>query len=103
MKTLPVVIAVIVVTIAVFYFSKPTDNRCRDEALSIVAAETVQVPGYGDPSKTQTLTDQPQSDKILIKDKFLWKEVMYVYPQSVRKIGTAYLGSFHPGKSSKEP
>jgi len=98
MRGLLIFLVILVVAAALFYLTKPTDSQCRTEAMKIVSQDLIKVPGYSDPNPTNTLTSGPQVDKILIKDYVLWKDVSYIYPGSVRKVGKGYLGKFHPEK-----
>ena len=96
MKFIGVTGIVIAVLIAVFYFTKPSDDRCRTEALKIVSGDMIKIPGYSDPNVANALTGPPEPDKILINDRFLWKDVSYVLPSTVKHVGKGYLGRFHP-------
>ncbi|MES1219789.1 MAG: hypothetical protein ABUT20_30090 [Bacteroidota bacterium] len=98
MKYFTITLIVLVIIGSLFYFTKPNDNRCREEAIKIVSTDMVKVPGYSDPNASIALPSAPENDKVVIKDKVLWKEVSYIYPGSVKKLGNAYLGYFHPGK-----
>jgi hypothetical protein len=98
MKVISIIAILVVVLVAVFYFTKPSDERCRTEASKIVSGDMIKVPGYSDPNTTNILPGAPQPDKILITDRFLWKDVSYVLPSTVRHVGKAYLGSFHAQK-----
>lgn len=98
MKPLVIIIIILLAVGGLFYFSKPTDTRCREEAMKIVTGDLVKVPGYSDPGTNNTLSSSPQPDKIVIKDHVLWKDISYIYPGSVKKIGKAYLGNFHVEK-----
>jgi len=98
MKGLLVFLILLVVAAGVFFFTKPADSVCRAEAIKIVSQDLIKVPGYSDPNPANTLPPGPQTDKVLIKDYVLWKDVSYIYPGSVRKVGKGYLGNFHPEK-----
>ncbi|MGC4038318.1 MAG: hypothetical protein QM764_20310 [Chitinophagaceae bacterium] len=98
MKSLTVVVVIIAAILSTFYFSKPSDIRCRDAAMKIVTNDLTKVPGYSDPNAVNISGATAESDKVLISDRVLWKDISYVYPSSVKKIGTAYLGSFHANK-----
>jgi hypothetical protein len=100
MKPITIIVAIGLIVLAVFYFTKPSDDACRTEAMKIVSADIAKVPGYSDPNATAALPAVPQADKFLITDRFLWKDISYVYPTTVKKIGKGYLGSFHPSQSS---
>ena len=98
MRRLLVFLILLVVASAVFFFTKPADSLCRAEAIKIVSQDLIKVPGYSDPNSANESSSGPQTDKILIKDYILWKDVSYIYPGSVRKVGRGYLGNFHPEK-----
>lgn len=102
MKSLVIVIAIVVVILGIFLFTKPSDESCRSEAMKIVNADLPKVPGYSDPNAAATLPATAQADKLLITDRFLWKDISYVYPSTVKKIGKGYLGSFHPIAANKQ-
>ena len=96
MKFLSTLTILIVILTAVFYFSKPADDLLRAEAMKTVNGDMIKVPGYSDPNVANAQSSPPQPDKIIIRDRFLWKDVSYVLPSTVMHVGKGYLGSFHP-------
>ena len=101
MKPVTIIIVILLVVLAVFFFSKPSDKECRAEAMKIVNVDMTKVPGYSDPNAANALPDLPQPDKFLITDRILWKDISYVYPSTVKKIGKGYLGAFHLSRITK--
>ena len=102
MKYLLTTLIILLVTGSIFYFTKPSNQRCADAAMKVVDADSYKVPGYSDPNNVETKNATSFSpDNLAIDDKFLWKKVSYVYLSEVKTIGYAYLGSFHKARSKK--
>jgi hypothetical protein len=101
MKAALYIVITLIVVSGVFLFTKPSDEACRNAAMKIVNGDLPKVPGYSDPNAANSLPVFAQPDKLLISDRFLWKDISYVYPSTVKKIGKGYLGSFH-ALSAKE-
>ncbi len=94
MKAFNIVILVLLIVAAVFFFGKPSDAECIAKGKEVVNGGGFVIPGYSNPSDKNT-SGPINTESLLIKDKFLWKEVDYIGKGEIRTIGYAYLGAFH--------
>ena len=102
MKAFTTIILILIVIAGIFFFSKPSDSDCISKGKSFVDARTlVTVNGYENPMY-ENVKGQTPTDQIIVKDKFLWKEVDYIGKGEIRTVGYAYLGAFHAVKNDRK-
>lgn len=87
------VLAIIVFVVA----SKPDYDECMQQGKQIAERRIAsKYPGYlnvADTTLDSAALHAPQ--KIIVTDRFLFKEVSYSWNGKVQLLGKAYLGSFH--------
>ena len=98
MRAFNIVILFLLAVAAVFFFGKPSDDVCIVKGKEAVIGGAFVIPGYSNPSDKNT-SGPINTESLLIKDKFLWKEVDYIGKGQIKTIGYAYLGSFHIAKN----
>ena len=102
MKAFSTIIVILLIAAAILFFTKPSDKECMVKGKAVVdAGELAVTPGYDNPMYQNT-KGQTAPENILVKDKFLWKEIEHIDKAEIKTIGYAYLGSFHPVKGEKK-
>jgi hypothetical protein len=102
MKALRILIIILLIIAAVFYFTKPTDAECRAKVKPTIDARALSItPGYDNPMDEST-AGKAAADAVRVRDKFFWKEVEYTSKGEVKTVGYAYLGTFHPVEKEKK-
>jgi len=96
MKLSYVILIVVIIIVAVGFFSKPSNEFCVEKAKENIAAFNGSVPGYNNPLNPESRSGSDmRPDQIMILDRFLWKEVRFASSSNVRLVGYAYLNKFH--------
>lgn len=101
MKTTQIILILLFLGIAAVAFTKPSDEICRKAAVEYVNGSSVKVPGYSNPSEDMRNGSSAAPENVMIKNRFFWKELKYIYSSDVRTIGYAYLGKVHLSGQSK--
>jgi hypothetical protein len=102
MRSLFVSLLILVLAAGSFYFTKPSNQQCMEEAMKLVNADSYKVPGYSDPNNIETKSGADLfRNNLIIDDKILCKEISYAYLSRVKTIGYGYPGSFHKAELSK--
>ncbi len=96
MKLSYVILMLVIILIAVGYFTKPSNEFCVQKAKENIQTFNQSVPGYNNPVNPENRSgNDVRPDQIMILDRFLWKEIRFASSSNVQLVGYAYLNKFH--------